>query len=464
MAKDIKEAEDNSIAAIVHQGKSIAEWEKILSKDFGFTQQQILAMVRSGVDLGRMLQGLDEAAKDIDDKNLFKGEEFFFETEDEEAALDEAVEPEDVVTVGDFIEILRRRTQLDDKIVFRCNKKEKVLFDVESKAGTAIVDVLDAKARMLENIELDLDGMSEDFLIIADLERMGKKSYPKNGNAWKLDNIAGVVDGKVVDFKDVKYARPEGYPSNGTFFLLDGKPASYEAVKAEIGITLSESVEDTPDNWKIAADWFTANGYPIEDDDARLDKFAPQGSQFLFKAGCSPTGKDEVISFEDAWKLYQEMSKEEKRMNEGRAWYGGGYGGTGRSYRRLGDQAPRGAEIGWYPVEVLDPKAKGKMAGWRAGPSNFPVSNDLLYGGKRAKELYGKKRYYKTGAMFMRNKYVKAGSESGTVQIALTSYFDAIKNNDEEAIKILKDLGIPLNLTFGLDPNDDYTMQYTLVD
>ena len=375
------------------------------------------------------------------------------EVTDEEAALDEAVEPEDVVTVGDFIELLRRRTNLDDKIVIRCNKKEKVLFDVESKAGTAIVDILDAKARMLENIELDLNGMAEDFLTASDLERMGKTSYPKNANAWKLDNIAGVVNGKVVDFKDVKYARPEGYPSNGTFFLLDGKPASYEAVKAEIGVMLSENVAETPENWQIAANWFTANGYPIEDDEDRLEKFAPQGSQFLFKSGCSPTGKDEVVPFEVAWNLYQQMSKGTKKMNEGRAWYGGGYGGTGKSYRRLGDQAPRGAEIGWYPVEVLDPKAKGKMDGWRAGPSNFAGFND---------ELYGDKRYYKKGTMVMRNKYVKAGSQSGVVQIALPSYFDCIRNNDEAGIKLLNALGIPLDLTFGLDPNDDYSMTYTL--
>lgn len=359
------------------------------------------------------------------------------------------VEPEDVVTVGDFIELLRRRTKLDDKIVFRCDKEERALLDVTSKAGVTVVDVLDAKANVLEDVELSLDGMSEDFLTVADLERMGRKSYPNSDTAWKLDNIAGVVDGKVVDFKDVKYVRPEGYPSNGTFFLLDGKPASDEAVKTEIGVILSESTSETPENWQAAADWFTANGYPIEDDEARIDAFAPQGSQFLFKAGCSPTGKDEVVPFSVAWRIYQSKSA----VNEGRAWYGGGYGGTGRSYRSFSGHAPRGAEIGWYPVEQLDPKAKGKMAGWRAGPSNFGGFND---------ELYGDTRNYKAGTMVMRNKYVKAGDQSGVVQIALPSYFDCIKNNDEEGLKLLKALGIPLDLTFGLDPNDDYSMTYTL--
>ena len=167
----------------------------------------------------------------------------------------------------------------------------------------------------------------------------------------------------------------------------------------------------------------------------------------MFKAGFSPTGKDEVVPFDVAWRIYQSKSK----VNEGRAWYGGGYGGTGRSYRSLGDRAPRGAEIGWFPVEQLDPKAKGKMPGWRMGPSNFAGFQDLLYPSRK----------YKMGTSVMRNKYVKAGSESGVKYIALPSYFDALKNNDEEAINLLKALGIPLDLTFGLDPNDDYSMTYT---
>ena len=45
--------------------------------------------------------------------------------------------------------------------------------------------------------------------------------------------------------------------------------------------TLQESKWDehgalTPEQWQEAADWFNANGYPIEDDEARLDQFAPQ--------------------------------------------------------------------------------------------------------------------------------------------------------------------------------------------
>ena len=381
MANLTKEQENNSLGAMMYQGKSLVQWAKDL--DNRFTIEELVNLIKGGVDLGRILYGLiDETDKDIDDKSLFKDEEFFFEQEDESALDEDATEPEDVVTVGDFIELLRRNSKLDDKLVFRSNKKEMILFDVNSKGGTTLVDIIDRKSGMLESVELDLESnINGDYLTISDLEKMGKKAWPHNSTAWKIDNIAGIVNGKVVDFMNVKYIRPD-YPSNGTFYLLDGKPESLEAFNAEKDIILNEK----------------------------------------------------------------------EKMTEGRSWYGGGYGGTGRSYRSLGDKAPRGAEIGWYAVEQIDPKAKGKMPGWRMGPSNFAGFTDLLY----------PERKYKMGTTVMRNKYVKAGSESGTIYIAIPSYFDSIKNNDEAAIKLLKDLGIPLDLTFGLDPNDDYSMTYTI--
>ena len=209
--------------------------------------------------------------------------------------VNEADEAEDVVTVGDFIEILRKKTKLDDKIVFRADKKEMVLAEVDSKSGIAVVDVVYGKA---------------------------------NGKLYEKEN-------------------------------------------------------------------------------------------------------------------------EENMKNEGYSWRRGGYGGTGRSYSSLGSDAPRGAAIVWYSVSDFDPKAKGKMFGWRCGPSNFPFE-DLLYPNRK----------YKVGTMVMRNKYVKAGSMSGEKYISIPSYFDAIKNNDEAAIGLLNALGIPLDLTFGMDPNDDYSVTY----
>ena len=66
----------------------------------------------------------------------------------EEDSLDSIEEssrnPEDVVTVGDFIELLRRRAKLDDKLMLRVAKKNAMLFDVNSRAGTTVVDVVPA--------------------------------------------------------------------------------------------------------------------------------------------------------------------------------------------------------------------------------------------------------------------------------------------------------------------------------
>ena len=115
----------------------------------------------------------------------------------------------------------------------------------------------------------------------------------------------------------------------------------------------------TEEQWQEAADWFNANGYPIEDDKKRLEQFTPQLDQFLFKVGHSPTGKDEIVNGSTAWELYQSMKmqtmleeyieldaeKKTQNVNEGRGWYGGGYGGSGRSYSSFGGHAARGAEI-----------------------------------------------------------------------------------------------------------------------
>lgn len=61
---------------------------------------------------------------------------------------------------------------------------------------------------------------------VNDLKRVGKDTYPHNKDAWMLDSIAGIVNGKVVDFTKIKYVRAEGYPTNGTFFLMDNSDAS----------------------------------------------------------------------------------------------------------------------------------------------------------------------------------------------------------------------------------------------
>jgi hypothetical protein len=90
------------------------------------------------------------------------------------------------------------------------------------------------------------------------------------------------------------------------------------------------------------------------------------------------------------------------------------------------------------------------MPGWRCGPSNFPF-NDLFFPNRK----------YKVGTMVMRNKYVKAGGLSGEVYISVPSYFEIVKTKNPEGIAVLEALGIPLDLTFGMDPNDDYSVTYT---
>ena len=162
-------------------------------------------------------------------------------------------------------------------------------------------------------------------------------------------------------------------------------------------------------------------------------------------------GTDASLAAYEKEKAVMLSEKEKQDVNEGRGWYGGGYGGTGRSYSKLSGKAPRGASIGWYSVEQLDPKAKGKMPGWRCGPSNFPF-----------KDLFFPNRKYKVGTMVMRNKYVNAGPFSGEIQIAVPSYFEIINTGNAEGIDVLNKLGIPLDLTFGMNPKDDYTVTYTV--
>lgn len=243
--------DSSSIGDILHQGRSIADWEKILKKDYGFSQKQILAMARSGTDLEKIsLLGLDEsmkaAAKKAEEKLEEKAEE---KTEDKgtskaKDAVNEAVyDPEDVVTVKDFIEIIRRRSDLDDKLQFRSNKKPAALFDVISKAGITIVDVIDAKSQILESGEEDDS---------------------------KIESVSNLID-------------------------------------------KLNSVTPAPNSTNIIVQ--DENGNNLSIDSIALDR---KGLNVVISTARGP-------------------------LAEGRGWYGGGYGGTGKSYSRLGDKAPRGA-------------------------------------------------------------------------------------------------------------------------
>lgn len=133
----------------------------------------------------------------------------------------------------------------------------------------------------------------------------------------------------------------------------------------------------------------------------------------------------------------------------------GGFGGYGRSYSSYGSSAPRGAAIGWYSVADVDPACKTMDRNWRFGPIEFTRGVvDFLY----------PERQYKRGATMLRYKNFRMPNDGGIVElyVGIASIFDAVKNNDEEALKKLDMIGINRNITLGLDPDDDYSAQYVL--
>lgn len=102
-------------------------------------------MARGGADLIKILSYKDGTVSDIyetdkssiDDPALFKGEEFYFN--------ESAQRPEDVLTVDDLNEVLARTCDNDDKVMFRVNKQECSLFDIHSKGGIAVIDLVKSK-------------------------------------------------------------------------------------------------------------------------------------------------------------------------------------------------------------------------------------------------------------------------------------------------------------------------------
>ena len=179
-----------------------------LSTEFDELEKQIKDLQARVARVKRNTMKFKDIVKEDDDIRSF------------EDIAESTRQPEDVVTVEDFIELLRRRAKLTDKIMFRVYKKNGMLLDINSRGGTAVVDIV---------------------------------------------------------------------------------PAMDENEK------VNESI--TPEQWEEAAAWFNANGYEIEDDEARLEKIAPQMDDFLFKVGMSPTSKDEVVKGQDGYNLYMSMKE-----------------------------------------------------------------------------------------------------------------------------------------------------------
>ena len=202
-------------------------------------------------------------------------------------------------------------------------------------------------------------------------------------------------------------------------------PAGEEAATAEDNS--GENVEE--------GESFRANG----NEDAALDETGTEDAS---------KDKEDVSEGEDSSGLDEEDLEERYDRF-------GGYGGYGRKYSSYGSSAPRGAAIGWYCVADVDPACKNMDRNWRFGPIEFTRGVvDFLY----------PERQYKRGATMLRHKHFKMPNDGDVVElyVGLPSIFDAVKNNDEEALKKLEMIGINKNISLGLDPDDDYTSQYVL--
>lgn len=166
-------------------------------------------------------------------------------------------------------------------------------------------------------------------------------------------------------------------------------------------------------------------------------------------------GKEEVSEGEDSEASEESTDDlDEEDIDERYDRYGG-FGGYGRKYSSYGSSAPRGAAIGWYCVADVDPACKNMDRNWRFGPIEFTRGVvDFLY----------PERQYKRGATMLRHKHFKMPNDGDVVElyVGIASIFDAVKNNDEEALKKLDMLGINRNISLGLDPEDDYSAQYVL--
>jgi hypothetical protein len=136
---------------------------------------------------------------------------------------------DDFMTVSDLVDELQDSTTSPnlDLVLANVEGNPYYITKVVPKKNAVLLRCM--PAGLNENVELDSNGTLDDFMTVGDLRDIGQKAYPHNTSAWLVDNIAGIVDGKVIDFKFVKYVRPEGYPSNGTFFLLDDANSSIEA-------------------------------------------------------------------------------------------------------------------------------------------------------------------------------------------------------------------------------------------
>ena len=198
----------------------------------------------------------------------------------------------------------------------------------------------------------------------------------------------------------------------------------------------------------LQSDWVNSKEFNEKDGDhlEKMIKFAEDQGFHVTSIGLPYSGK--LVSVDDF------LKNSSTGINERYDRYGG-FGGYGRKYSSYGSNAPRGAAIGWYCVADVDPACKNMDRNWRFGPIEFTRGVvDFLY----------PERQYKRGATMLRHKHFKMPNDGDVVElyVGIASIFDAVKNNDEEALKKLDMIGINRNISLGLDPEDDYSAQYVL--
>jgi len=258
-------------------------------------------------------------------------------------------------------------------------------------------------------------------------------SYAKAYSEWFSKNIFG-GDKKAIE-NLLKTTEQFNYFANVVFGVWHRDPELSKLLKKNPP-KADAGTEDAGDEDLAEGEACRANG----NEDAMVDEAEDGGEKKEEAAAETKTEECDV--------------SEEEDIEEGYDRYGG-FGGYGRKYSSYGSSAPRGAAIGWYCVADVDPACKSMDRNWRFGPIEFTRGVvDFLY----------PERQYKRGATMLRHKHFKMPNDGDVVElyVGLASIFDAVKNNDEEALKKLDMIGINRNISLGLDPEDDYTSQYVL--
>lgn len=393
---------------------------------------------------------------DINDKELFKGEQFFFNESDEadgpkiEFATYDNDGNEVKRTVVDNSEVTSVSLEYLSNVVDDYNDAARAMPNsihqtaviyVDDKPLSNISSIRKAQLRrLIDNMNLS-EVEREDEMAALNEDEDDVQSY-----IVKV-NIDGFERGYVVpasDEEDAKKAASEMINRR-----LKNSKFTISSVKKVDGSSKIKSFLDESNDGNIETvdDFVNQLKQSFAKDNDKLMFRIKKEAYSVFDIHCK--GGTCVVDLAPAI-MNKNGLLEDDIKNVQENWRNGGYGGYGRTYRSYGEiGAPRGKAISWFDVAELDPKARGKMKEWRVGPSNFPF-NDLLYPNRK----------YKIGTTVLRSKFLKAGDESGVKYIAVPSYLDAIKNNDENAIALLDALDIPLDLTFGYTKDEDFSSTY----